>query len=403
MRLVFCPVGENAEKRRRTGPRVHASVYLNSSTVADGLNSFSIGGGSSSQSGGVKLVDWDSMAALQRDEPGYPGLTAHSERNLVQDVLREIEDLITQTVDQAAIGAANSFGAIQRKLHVRSARPTGGALGYVQLVEKVEALRIYMNDSQTSDEYSKRELASEKSLPISVFKQAFDIIEDGLVFACAFDEYASLLLTGYKRLLEQHRRGLRRYADACPDKMNGTTMLSSLTDMCQSYQSIASYCIREGYSRGVAAQKASATSYNPERDSSVMQEVLKATQAALAGINAAAKEGKQTGKGSKSLPIKTEHEDAALSRFKYNGNDREEEAADLEKIALAHLRKIQTMPETPSIRKSTLSKSLCQFHWDPSASCRRGGACRFAHLTPSETANLGITDEEVRSALRMRS
>ena len=395
IRLVYCPVGGRREEKRRRLGSDQPSIYLNSETVADGLNSFSLGGGSASRAAGVRLVDWDSMATLQKDQPGYPGLTAHSERNLVQDMLKEVEDLTRHFVDQSAIGAANSFGAIQRKTQVKTAKPPGEILGYVQLVEKVEALKSYMNDSQTCDEWSKRELASERSLPISVFKQAFAIIDKGLEYTCAFDDGASILLTGYQQLLEQHRRGLRRYADSSPDKMSGTAMVASLTDMCRTFQTIASYCVREGYNRGVAAQKVSASSSSTEKE---LQDMIKTAQAYLVGISSAAKPSQHNQKTAK---VKSEHEDAALAHFKHNSNGSQEDAASQEKVALGHLRKLQNMPESASIRKQTLSKGLCQFHWDPATSCNRA-RCRFAHLSQRETADLGITDEEIRSALGIR-
>ena len=345
-------------------------------------------------------MDWDSVAVMQQGMPSYPSLTSMSANNLVQDKLREIEELVTNCRDQAAISAGISYGAIAKNSNVKTATPGGGAKSFAQITEMIEALVTYMHLPATIDAHSKRAYADANALPATIFRMAFAIIDASLDYACAFCQQATLLLTSYYEGRQKHLKGITRYADNRPNQLSAEETVQALREIRASHNMIAAECVKSGYERAIAAQKvqqgASGSKSGPSAN--LMQEILQSQKSCWSALETI---GKQVPKGPGVKP--EPHPDGARGAFQHNTNRAQETAAEKEKSAASkHLVILKALPSDPAMRKQAISRGLCQFYWQPEGEQCRRDPCRFAHMTQAETKEAGIDDAEIRAAFARR-
>ena len=203
-----------------------------------------------------QLLDWDLMAAEAKVSAPYPTLDGMHGNALIQDKVRQVIDLLQQSLEQAVVIAEGTYEVLSKGKSVKTARPLEDGHMYADLEKQYAALKKHINDPSTIDEYHRRKEAERYTLPPSIFTRSFAFIENCMRYSCSFDERSLQLLGQYKQELAEHSRGLYNFFDSCSDRVSATQAYTRLRIIKDTFFNIARTCAKDGYQRAEAAVKA---------------------------------------------------------------------------------------------------------------------------------------------------
>ena len=359
------------------------NIFINPSAKA--FHEPSLGQGDTFGAFNGKLIDWDLTSAYVAQGQSYPQLKGVHGNAFVQDKLRQMLDLLIQALDQALVIAEGGYDVIVGGKQVRTASPMGGVPAYAELTKLLEGITKHIKDPATVDESSRRLEANKYTLPPSVFIRSINFIEQCMRFSCAFDQKTYQLLGQYNQELVEHARGMNNFFDTCPNKLSASELYAKLKVVKETLFEIARKCASDGYKRAEAAAKAKS------KKESLPTELLSVLKEALGSKEGASRLSKSGESG------------RAMKGFQHNPNSAQEGAAARErtksKDSTINASKLESLPKDKSLRVAVIRQALCKWHWLPGRSCSRGAGCKFAHLSPAETAALGIEEEEVKMAI----